>query len=68
MVVRQSHHMKSRLLGICLKNSTKTPLVLTLKICLISKKGALFSNRKYQLKMKKIFDSKKVGMKEVAAF
>ena len=39
MVVRQSRHMKSCLLGIRLKNSTKTILVLTLKRCLKSTNG-----------------------------
>ena len=31
-------------------------------------KGAFFSNRKYQLKMNKTFDLKKVGKKEVIKF
>ena len=31
-------------------------------------KEAFFSNCKYQLKMKKTFDSKKVGKKEVTKF
>ena len=66
MAVKQFRHMKSHSLGMILKNSTKTLLVLILKMFELHKR-VFFRNRKYQLKMKETFNRRKVH-KEIIEF